>query len=77
MSGREIKRRLEDNDLTQKWLMRQIHRSGYAIDYTRLSHILNEQVQGGNTDKVIELADTIIRQYSSSFGNARISWIRA
>ena len=74
MSGREIKRALEDNELTQKWLMKQIHRAGYKIDYTRLSHILNEQVTGGNTGKVIDLSETIIRQYRSSFGNAKMNW---
>lgn len=72
MSGREIKRALEDNELTQKWLMKQIHKRGYKIDYTRLSHILNEQVQGGNTSGVIAMSDNIIKQYVSVFGGAVI-----
>ena len=69
MTGREIKRALEDQELTHKWLMRQIHKRGYQIDYTRLSHILNEQVQGGNTGKVLIMCDNIIKQYRSSFGD--------
>lgn len=67
MSGKKIKRLLDDEELTQKWLMNQLRLRGINVEYTRLSHILNEQIKSEGCQHIIDTSAGIVDEYKKNW----------
>lgn len=67
--ARELKKRLEENCLTQKWLLRRLKRDfGIEISNSNLSDLFNSRWSvGRNGRRVIFCAMEIITRYESVF----------
>lgn len=64
--AKEIKKALIDNDLTMKWLWRQVIKKGFGtLHYSRFTEIMNGSYVGGYSSAVMEAAQGIMKEKAS------------
>lgn len=65
--GRTIRIRLDDNYLTNVWLIEQLRKGGTIIDAARLSKILRGSIQGALSGRILEESKKILDRYEFYF----------